>query len=56
MGNALRELMEDSRAEGKAEGKAEVIRRFLLNGGSEEEAERMLGVTREEIAFARERV
>lgn len=56
MSNALRELMEDSREEGKAEGKAEVIRRFLLNGGSEEEAERMLGVTKEEIAFARERV
>lgn len=64
MGNALRELMADSRAEGKAEGRengileerTKIILRFLSNGGSEEDAIRMLEVTKEDIAAARERV
>lgn len=59
MGNALRELMADSRAEGRENGileeRTKIILRFLSNGGSEEDAIRMLEVTKEDIEAARER-
>lgn len=69
MCKAIRDLMEDSREKGREAGLAEGIRRgreegmadgrmimlrcFFSNGGSEEDAVRMLTATKEEIEVAR---
>ena len=65
MCKAIRDLMDDSRAEGlamgrekgriegraegQAEGRMEMLRLFLLNGGSEEDAMKFMKATREDI-------
>ena len=58
MCKAIRDLMEDSREAGNEEGRRnmliQMIHRFLSNGGTEEEAMRMLEVTREDIEVAKD--
>ena len=60
MCKAIQDLMEDSREAGNEEGRRnmliQMIHRFLSNGGTEEEAMRMLEVTREDIEAARKAV
>ena len=42
--------------DGREEGRIEVIKAFLSNGGTVRDAERLLNVSAEEIARAKERL
>lgn len=52
MCEGLKGLIED----GREEGRIEVIKAFLSNGGTVRDAERLLNVSAEEIARAKERL
>lgn len=55
MCGAIKEMIEDGRADGRIEERSKIILRFLSNGGTEAEAIKMLSVTKEDIETAKGR-